>query len=119
MVTYSQQMGAGGTGINEQQGQGTKKGLMSGRTALFTLFVIMLALSVALPYGVGIAVFVGGIALIGALLGAGFAVVTLVQELFGKTPAFGYTPTAAYMSGKKMKKKAKEGSSDEEKKDVR
>jgi hypothetical protein len=117
MVTYSQQMETGGTAFNEQGGhQAGRKGLFSGRTALFAFFVFMLALSVALPYGMGVAVFVWGIALIGAFVGAGFAVITLVQELFGKSPAFGYAPTAAYMSGKKMKKKV---NADEEKKDVR
>ncbi len=124
MVTHSQQMATGGpvfaSGVNELQGQPVrKKDLLSGRPALFVLLFFGLALSVAFPYGMGFAVFVWGIALIGALVGTGFAFFTLLQELLGKSPTFGYAPTTAYMTGKKMKKKRNEESSDSEKKDIR
>jgi hypothetical protein len=106
MVTYSQQIGTEGAAL--------KKGLTPGKAGLFALFIFALALSVAFPYGMGVAVFIWGIALIGALAGAGFAFVTLLQELLGKSAAFGYAPTTAYLAGKKVKRGAP---SDEAKKD--
>ena len=123
MVTHSQQMGAKGAELNEVQGRGTqpaaKKGFLSGRSGLWVITLFALALSVAFPFGLGVALFIWGIALIGAFVGAGFALVTLLQEVFGKTPAFGYTPMTAYLAGKKMKKKKREEPSSEDGKDVR
>jgi hypothetical protein len=94
------------------------KGLLSGRTAISMLLLFGLILAVAFPFGLGIVVVIWAIALIGAVTGAGIAFFMLLKELLGKTPAFGYAPTTAYMTGKKMKKKVKEVSMDEEKKDV-
>ena len=42
-----------------------------GRTALFTLFLVGLTLSVVFPYGIGFAAFLGAIALVGAVGGVG------------------------------------------------
>ena len=125
MLTNAQQMDAEKTsfaaGGNDSQTEGQpsrKKGLLSGRTAITMLILFGLLLAVAFPFGLGVVVFIWIIALIGAIAGAGFAFITLLKELLGKTPAFGYAPTTAYMAGKKMKKKAKEGPADEQKKDV-
>ena len=69
-----------------------------------TLVLSVLALSVAMPYGIGLAVAAWVIALAGALLGAGFATYLLLKELLGRTPMFGYTPATAYLAGKKTGK---------------
>ncbi len=89
--------------------------LRPGPTALSILTLLALGLSVAFPYGVGLAVFVWGIALVGALLGAGLACFTLVKHIFGRIATFGYAPTTAYMTGKKMKRRMREEPRDEEK----
>jgi len=111
-----QHMGTEGTSYAAQGDSSRKKGLLSGRTAISMLIVFGLLLAIAFPFGLGIVVFIWIIALIGALAGVGFAFFTLMKELLGKTPAFGYAPTTAYLAGKKMKKKAKEDSSEENKK---
>ena len=126
MIAYAQQLDSEGTRFaansSDAQGEGMqpsrKKGLLSGRTAISMLILFGLLLAIAFPFGLGIVVIIWAIALIGAVAGAGIAFFMLLKELLGKTPAFGYTPTTAYMTGKKMKKKAKEGSSDEQKKDI-
>ena|SRR3990172_9551659 len=119
MLTHTQQMETQGTPY-EAQGEPTpKRGLLSGRTAISLLILFGFILSVAFPFGIGVVLFIGILAVVGALTGAGIAFVTLFKELLGKTPAFGYAPTTAYMAGKKMKKRAKADSADEEKKDVR
>jgi hypothetical protein len=128
MLIHTQQMDTEGTTIaassseaqREGMQPGRKKGLLTGRTAISMLILFGLLLAVAIPFGLGVVVLIWVIALIGAVMGAGFAFFTLLKELLGKTPAFGYAPTTAYMTGKKMKKRAKEGagSADEQKKDV-
>jgi hypothetical protein len=126
MLTYAMQMDSEGTKFaasgSDTKGAGMqpsgKRGLLTGRTAVSMLIIFGLILAVAFPFGLGIVVIVWAVALIGAIAGAGFAFITLLKELLGKTPSFGYTPTTAYMAGKKMKKKVKEGSLDNEKKDV-
>jgi len=85
---------------------------------LIPLFLLGLGLSMAFPYGVGFVAFIVLIALSGALYAAGFASVKIFKEMFGKTAAFGYAPTTAYMAGKKTKKSAKEASSEEDKKNA-
>jgi hypothetical protein len=98
------------------QGEPThKRGLLSVRTAISLLIFFGFILSVAFPFGIGVVVFVGILALVGALTGAGIAFFMLLKELLGKAPAFSYTPTTAYLTGKKMKKRTKEESSDEKK----
>jgi hypothetical protein len=120
MITHAQHE-AGTTfdvGMQDRGGGHLKKrGLLSGRIPLFALFLFALALSVAFPYGIGLVVFVWVIALVGAIAGVGMASFILLKELFGKTSTFGYAPTTAYLAGKKMKKKSKEGPSQEERKD--
>ena len=111
MVTYNHQMGAEGTALAVSV---RKRGLLSGPIPLFTLFLFALALSVVFPYGLGVAVFAWGIALVGALFGVGFACYLLLKELLGRPATFGYAPTAAYLAGKKTKKARKIESSDEE-----
>ncbi len=115
MVTYNHQMGAEGTTLAVSS---RKRGLLSGPIPLVTLFLFALALSVVFPYGLGVAIFAWGIALIGALVGVGFACYLLLKELLGRPATFGYAPTAAYLAGKKTKKARKAESSDEEKKDI-
>jgi hypothetical protein len=107
-----------GTSYAAQEAPAKKQGLLSGKTAITMLAVFGLLLSVAFPFGLGIVAVIWVIALIGALTGAGIAFFMLIKELLGKTPAFGYAPTTAYLAGKKMKKRAKADSADEEKKDV-
>jgi hypothetical protein len=126
MVTHSQHMGSEGTaftaGGNQVQGEGMqlrKRGALSKRIPVVILILFGLALSAAFPYGLGLAVLVWAIALIGALFGVGFASYLLLKELLGKTATFGYAPTTAYMAGKKTKKSRKEESVDEDKKDGR
>jgi len=123
MVTHSQHIGSQGTayyaGGNEVQGeriQLQKRGSLSKRIPVVILVLFGLALSVAFPYGIGLAVLVWAIALIGALFGVGFASYLLLKELLSKTTTFGYAPTTAYMAGKKAKKGRKEESVYEEKK---
>jgi hypothetical protein len=118
MLTNTQHIETQGTSYAAQGEPAKKRGLLSGRTAIALLILFGLILSVAFPFGLGVVLFVGILAVAGALTGVGIAFVTLLRELLGKTPAFGYAPTTAYMAGKKMKKKAKEGSPDEEKKDA-
>jgi hypothetical protein len=118
MFTHTQQMETEGTTYAVQGEPTRKQGLLSGRTAVSLLILFGFILSVAFPFGIGVVIFVGILALVGALTGAGIVLVTLFKELLGKTPAFGYAPTTAYLAGKKMKKRAKAGSTDEEKKDV-
>ena len=91
-----------------------KKGLLSGKKPIAVLIFFALALSMAFPYGVGIAVLAWGIALLGALFGVGFASYVLLKDLLSKTSTFGYSPTAAYLAGKKTKKRAKEEDSDQD-----
>jgi hypothetical protein len=124
MVTHAQHE-SGGTVLHavksglQDQGRALfkKRGLLSGRIPLVTLFLFALALSVAFPYGIGLVVFVWIIALVGAIAGVGIASFILLKELFGRTSTFGYAPTTAYLAGKKTKKKSKEASSQEADKD--
>ena len=88
-----------------------------GRTALFTLFLVGLTLSVVFPYGIGFAAFLGAIALVGAICGVGVICYGLLKDILGRTATFGYTPNMSYMAGKKSKKKREDASTDENKKD--
>src|SRR3972149_11462601 len=106
MVTYNQQMGAEGTTLAVSV---RKRGLLSGPIPVVTLFLFALALSVVFPYGLGVAVFAWGIALVGALFGVGFACYLLLKELLGRPAAFGYAPTAGYPAGQKTKEGRKMG----------
>ena len=115
MVTYNQQIGVEGTASAVSV---RKRGLLSGPIPIVTLFLFALALSVVFPYGLGLAIFAWGIALVGALFGVGFACYLLLKELLGRPATFGYAPTAAYLAGKKTKKTRKAEVSDEEKKDI-
>ncbi|MGO9014587.1 MAG: hypothetical protein ACLQF0_06365 [Dissulfurispiraceae bacterium] len=125
MITQSQQLDDEGmafvTRSDESQKEttqsGGKKGLMSGRTALIVLGIFGFVLSVAFPYGMGLVVFAGTIAMIGALCAVGIACFSLLRDLFGRTATFGYAPTTAYMSGTKTKKRKTRTTSDEEKKE--
>jgi hypothetical protein len=123
MLTNGQQMATDATTLSESnnlQKDGTqprKKGLLSGQKPIVILIFFALALSVAFPYGLGIAVLVWVIALTGALIGVGYASYLVLKELFSKTGSFGYAPNAAYLAGKKMKKTRKTGSSDADEKD--
>lgn len=84
---------------------------------LIPLILLGLAMSMAFPYGLGLAVFFCLLAITGALYAAGSASFKLLKEMLGRTATFGYAPTTSYMAGKKIKKTRKEESSDEEKKD--
>ena len=86
------------------------------KAALIVLGVIGFAMSVAFPYGLGLVAFVALIAVIGAIAAVGYACYGLVKDMFGKTAGFGYTPTTAYMTGVKTRKKRVEGHSEEEEK---
>jgi len=125
MLTHSQQFDDEGMSLvtrtdgfqKETNQSGGKKGLMSGRTALIVLGVFGFVLSVAFPYGMGLVVFAGTIAMIGALCAVGIACFSLLRDLFGRTATFGYAPTTAYMSGTKTKKRKTKTSADEDKKE--
>ena len=109
MLTNTQQI--------ETRGEGTRKsGLLSGRSAVVMLILFGLALSIAFPYGLGLVVFVAVIVLTGALYAAGYAIYSLVKDMFSKGVNFGYAPASAYMTGKKIKKRT---TAAEEKKDIR
>jgi hypothetical protein len=84
---------------------------------LIPVLLLGLGLSMAFPYGLGLLVFFCLIALTGAVYAAGSASVSLLKEMLGRTATFGYAPTTSYMAGKKTKKRVKEESSEEEKKD--
>lgn len=120
-TTQMQQIQAEGaalTALNgDAQGEGSteQKGSTAKRVSLLILALFVVALSAVFPYGIGLAVVAGVIALVGALIGVGFATYTLLKELLGKTATFGYAPATAYMAGKKMKKKkTEEGSNTKE-----
>jgi hypothetical protein len=83
---------------------------------LIPILLVGLALSMALPYGAGFLLFFVLLALAGAGYAAGSACVRIMKEMLGRTAVFGYSPTTAYMTGAKTKKKKADGSSDEEKK---
>ncbi len=106
MDTYTAQMETStGNDLRTTKFQRNRKTvLLAGPKPLLILFLFVVALSVVFPYGVGVAVFVWGIALTGALIGAGFASYLLLKEFLGKTAIFGYAPTAAYLAGKKTSK---------------
>jgi hypothetical protein len=100
---------------------------------LIPVLLIGLALSMAMPYGIGFVVFLGLIVFGGALYVAGSASLRLLKDMLSRTATFSYEPTTAYMTGKKARKAKKEdqvqeglrallgrqGSSDEEKKESR
>jgi hypothetical protein len=106
MATYTGQMETTvGNGLQSMQHRGNgKRGLLSGPLPIATLTIFVLALSIVFPYGIGVAVLAWVIALTGALVGAGYATYLLLKESFAKTVIFGYSPAAAYLAGKKMKK---------------
>jgi hypothetical protein len=93
--------------------QPEKKGLRLGKKSAVALIIFALSLSVIFPYGLGIAVLAGIIALTGALAGVGYASYLLLKELFSKSGSFSYAPTAAYLAGKNSKKKRNTTPSDE------
>jgi hypothetical protein len=101
--------------IENRQIGGDRSLRLFGRTALFTLFLVGLALSVVFPYGIGFAAFVGAIALAGAVCGVGAICYGLLKDILGRTATFGYAPNMSYMAGKKTKKKRAEASTDEQK----
>jgi hypothetical protein len=84
---------------------------------LIPAILLGLGLSMAFPYGLGLAVFFGLIVMTGALYTAGSACFKLLKEMLGRNAAFGYAPTTSYMAGKKVKKIRKEESTDEGKND--
>lgn len=96
---------------NEGEGTTGRKSSTAKRVSLLILALFVVALSAVFPYGIGLAVVAGVIALFGAVIGVGFATYTLLRELLGKTATFGYAPATAYMAGKKMKKKKTDESS--------
>jgi len=102
--------------IENRQIGGDRSLKLFGRTALFTLFLVGLTLSVVFPYGIGFAAFVVAIALVGAVAGVGVICYGLLKDILGRTATFGYTPNMSYMAGKKTKKKRAESSDDDQKK---
>jgi len=96
------------------QRQGKRHLKLWGRTALAALFVFGLILSVAFPFGIGFAVFIWIIALVGAICGVGAISYNLLKEMLGTTATFGYSPNAAYMAGKNTKKRKKDETSEPE-----
>ncbi len=75
---------------------------------LIPMLLLGLFLSMALPYGMGVVAFIAIIILTATLYTAGLASLRLFKEMLGKTATFDYTPTTAYMAGKKTKKTNKE-----------
>jgi hypothetical protein len=82
---------------------------------LIPLLLLGLFLSMALPYGMGVVAFIAIIILSATLYTAGLASMRLFKEMLGKTATFDYTPTTAYMTGKKVKKVNKEDKEGDEK----
>lgn len=82
---------------------------------LIPLLLLGLFLSMALPYGMGVLAFIVIIILTATLYTAGLASLRLFKEMLGKTATFDYTPTKAYMTGKKTKKTNKEAKETENK----
>jgi hypothetical protein len=76
--------------------------------ALIPIVLVGIGLSMAFPYGAGFLLFVTLIALCAALYAAGTATTRLLKEVLGKNATFGYSPTTAYMAGKKTKKRGKD-----------
>ncbi len=82
---------------------------------LIPLLLLGLFLSMALPYGMGVVAFIAIIILSATLYTAGLASLRLFKEMLGKTATFDYTPTTAYMAGKKVKKVNRENKEADEK----
>jgi len=80
---------------------------------LIPILLLGLFLSMALPYGMGVLAFIVLIILSATLYTAGLASLRLFKEMLGKSATFDYTPTTAYMTGKKSKKKNKDDEADE------
>lgn len=103
--------------IGNRHDAGDRSLKLLGRTALFTVFLAGLILSVVFPYGIGFAAFLGAIALVGAVCGVGAICYGLLKDILGRTATFGYSPNLSYMAGKKSRKKREEATGEEEKKD--
>lgn len=101
----------------KQHMEGDRRMKFLGKTALFGIFLVGLALSVAFPYGIGFAVFLWALALIGAVCGVSIICYGLLKDLLSGTATFAYKPTTAYLTGKKTKKKRENESPDEERKE--
>ncbi len=113
METGTQEIGCGyhESGINfrggiDMSGSTRKTGLT---VLVATLFIVGVALSVALPYGVGTMVFLFMLAFCGAVYAVGVACFGLLRELMGRSVSFGYLPGEAYMTGKKSRKQVCRG----------
>lgn len=91
--------------IENRHDAGDRSLKLLGRTALFTVFLVGLILSVVFPYGIGFAAFLGAIALVGAVCGVGAICYGLLKDILGRTATFGYSPNMSYMTGKKIRKK--------------
>lgn len=72
------------------------------------LAVGALAASVIFPFGLGVVAFAWIIALTGATIGASVLGYHLVKDILTGAATFNYSPTAAYLTGKKGKKAEKE-----------
>lgn len=86
---------------------------------LIPMLLLGLALSLAMPYGIGFVAFIAIIALMGALYAAGSGTYKLMKEMFGKTATFGYAPGTSYLAGKKTKKSEKDEPAETDEKDTK
>jgi hypothetical protein len=101
----------------KHQVEGDRRMKLWGKTALISFFLMWLTLSVVFPYGIGFAVFLWALALLGVVCGVGIICYGLLKDLLSGIATFGYKPTTAYMAGKKTKKKEEDESSDEQRED--
>lgn len=72
------------------------------------LAVGALAASVIFPFGLGVVALAWVVALTGATIGAGVLGYHLVKDILTGAATFSYSPTAAYLAGKKTKRAEKE-----------
>lgn len=124
MITQNMEIAGGSAALNinlselkgeHMQNKPNRLLKLTGQAGLFMLFLLGLGLSVAFPFGMGVVAFFWIIALAGSISAVSLVCYRLLKDLLGATATFGYTPTTAYMAGKKTKKTKEEESPDEEK----
>ncbi len=80
----------------ETQGPKGIKGL-----GVAAIAVVAVVLSMAFPYGIGLVLIVWTAAIIGAVVGTGVVCFKLAREVLSGSLSFNYSPTMAYLTGKK------------------
>jgi hypothetical protein len=78
--------------------------------SIAAIAAIAVLLSMAFPYGIGLLLIVWTAAIIGAVVGTGIVCFKLAKEVLSGSLSFNYSPTMAYLTGKKGGKQKREAS---------